>query len=191
LADVSLICSTVQCCDKNSLIFDFDALEVGCYQGFLYDKLNNQIAKTTIIEVVNDLNEELVYFSNETNAYGLEFDKNEVFSLRLPIFLQDIYPFTTEEIDENLNGDITRGKTTIQNRRNFVTKPLSTLEHDFLVKILKCDYLEMQGVVYQFQGEYELEQHREGKTDLRSASGLLIQSGNLASNMRNCNSLCS
>lgn len=191
LADVSLICSTVQCCDKNSLIFDFDALETGCYQGFLFDKLNNEVAKTTIIEVANDLNEELVYFANETNAYGLEFDKNEVFSLRLPIFLQDIYPFTTEEIDENLNGEITRGKTTIQNRRNFVTKPLSTLEHDFLVKILKCDYLEMQGVSYQFQGEYELDQHREGKTDLRSASGLLIQSGNLSSNMRSCNSLCS
>lgn len=191
LADVSLICSTVQCCDKNSLIFDFDALETGCYQGFLFDKQYNQMAKTTIIEVANEINEELVHFSNETNAYGIEFDKNEVFSLRLPIFLQDIYPFTTEEIDENLNGDITRGKTTIQNRRNFVTKPLSTLEHDFLVKILKCDYLEMQGVSYQFQGEYELDQHREGKTDLRSASGLLIQSGNLASNMRSCNSLCS
>lgn len=191
LADVSLISSIVKCCEKNSLIFDFDALEAGCYQGIVYDSLNNEIAKTTAIEVLNDLNEELVYFSNETDAFGLEFDKNESFSLRLPIFLQDIYHFTTEEINENLDGDITRGKTTIQNRRNFVTKPLSTIEHDFLIKILKCDYLQFQGVTYQMQGEYELEQHREGKTDLRSASGLLIQSGNLASNMRNCNSICS
>jgi hypothetical protein len=190
MADIALLCSSVNCCNKSSLIFEFEAKEIGCYQGLLFNQHNQEIAKTTIIEIVNDIDEELVSFSNETDAFGLEFDKNEIFSLRVPIFLQDIFPFTTEELNENLNGEITRGKTTIQNRRNFVTKPISSIEHDFLLKILKCDYLNIGGINYQFQGEYDIENHRQGSKDIRSASGLLVANGNIASNMGNCISGC-
>ncbi|MBK9936684.1 MAG: hypothetical protein IPP61_00365 [Cytophagaceae bacterium] len=191
IADVGLLCTSVNCCDKKSMIFEFEAKEFGCYQGILFNQHNQEIAKTTLIEVVNDIDEDLVSFSNETNTYGLEFDKNEIFSLRLPIFLQDVFPFTTEELNENLNGEIVRGKTTIQNRRNFVTKPISSLEHSFLLKILKCDYLNISGVNYKMQGEYDIEQQRQGVKDIRSASGLLVVDGNIASNMRNCISGCS
>lgn len=190
MADIALLCSSVNCCNKSSLIFEFEAKEIGCYQGLLFNQHNQEIAKTTIIEVVNDIDEELVSFSNDADAFGLEFDKNEIFSLRVPIFLQDIFPFTTEELNENLNGEITRGKTTIQNRRNFVTKPISSIEHDFLLKILKCDYLNIGGINYQFQGEYDIENHRQGSKDIRSASGLLVVNGNIASNMSNCISGC-
>lgn len=191
MADVGLLCTSVNCCDKKSLIFEFEAKNLGCYQGILFNQHNQEIAKTTLIDVVNDIDEELVSFSNETNAYGLEFDNNEIFTLRLPIFLQDVFPFTTEELNENLNGEIVRGKTTIQNRRNFVTKPISSLEHSFLLKILKCDYLNISGVNYKMQGEYDIEQQRQGVKDIRSASGLLVVDGNIASNMRNCISGCS
>lgn len=183
ISDVDLISSFVECCEKQSIIFDFEALETGLYQCSISDTSGNELFRSTRIEVLPKVEGELVFFSNTTDAYGIEFDKNDIFSLRLPIFLQDTIPFINEELNENLNGDIVRGKTTIQERRNFVTKSLNSEQHGFLIKVLKCDFVGINGISYQFEGEYSLPQHREGALDIRSATGLLIKNGKINSNL--------
>lgn len=186
LANVELLCNSVKCCDKNSLIFDFNANELGCYQGIISNRYGIDIAFTSIIKVENEVEGELVEFGNSSNAYGIEFDKLETFKLRLPIFLHDVVPFTFEEVNENINGDQVRGKTVITNKRNFVTKMLDTVSHNFMVKVLKSEFLKIQGVNYQFIGEYEIDQQRAAVKDIRQAKGQLTESGNSINNMGGC-----
>jgi len=186
LADIELLNNSVACCSKNSLIFDFNAKELGCYQGVLMDQYKQDIFYTSIIQVDEMVEGEVVEFNNSFDAYGLEFDRLEWFKIRLPIFLNDWTPFTTEEINESISGKQSRGKTTIKKQRGFVTKPIDFTSHEFIMKFLKTENVKINGQSYTFFGEYELESKRNGKNDLRAASGILQENGNISSNIKNC-----
>lgn len=186
LADVELLNTSVNCCLKNSLIFEFKAVELGCYQGVLMDQYGQDIFYTSIIQVDENVDGEVVEFNNSFNAYGIEFDKLEWFKVRLPIFLNDWTVFTSEEINESISGKQNRGKTTIKKQREFVTKPIDFNSHEFIMKFLKSENLIINGQSYTFFGEYTLEPKRNGKNDLRAASGILQENGNISSNVKNC-----
>ncbi len=190
LADVQVINQTVCCCDKNSMILEFEAKELGCYNFVIQDENGNDLKNITSISVLHKIDEEMVYFSNSNSAYGIDMDKLELFNMRLPIFLRDINKITVEEIQENINGEQSRGKTTIQNKRDFVTKNISSDYHDFMIKVLKCDMVSINDTNYAFIGDYTIDEHRQGFKDIRQAKGTLIESGNIASNMKNCTSFC-
>lgn len=190
IADIQLINQTVCCCDKNSMILEFEANAVGCYNLVIQDANGKDLKIMTSISVLTNIDGEMVYFSNNNSAYGIDFDKLEMFNMRLPIFLRDINHITTEEVLENINGDQSRGKTTIQNKRDFVTKNISTDYHDFMIKVLKCDTVIINDVNYAFIGDYNIDEHRQGLADIRQAKGTLIESGGIDSNMKNCTSFC-
>lgn len=190
IADVQLLCSTIKCCDKKSIIFEFEGLELGCYQGIILDNYGTEIAYTSAIKVLSEVDTEFVEFKNNTDAYGLEFDKLEWFKLRLPLSLKDTSPLIYEEIQKSTTGQQTRGKTTIETVRNFVTKNIDTESHDFLLKALKCDFLKIGGVEYSFLGEYNIEEHRQGIKDQRMATGQLTVRNNLQTNLKNCGVGC-
>jgi len=168
------------------LIFDFNANELGCFQGVLVDQYKQDIFYTSIIQVDEMVEGEVVEFNNSFDAYNMEFDKLEWFKIRLPIFLNDWTAFTTEEINESISGKQSRGKTTIKKQRGFVTKPIDFTSHEFIMKFLKTENVKINGQSYTFFGEYELESKRNGKNDLRAASGILQENGNLSSNIKNC-----
>jgi len=190
IADVQLLCSSIKCCDKKSIIFEFEGLETGCYQGVILDNYGTEIAYTSVIKVLNEVDTEFVEFKNNTDAYGLEFDKLEWFSLRMPLSLKDISPLIYEEISKSMSGQQTRGKTTIETVRNFVTKNIDTETHEFILKALKCDFVKIGGVEYSFLGEYQIEEHRQGVKDARMATGQLTVKNNLQTNLKNCGIGC-
>lgn len=190
IADVELLCNKIKCCDKKSIIFEFEGTEKGCYQGVILDNYGSEVAFTSFINVDVDLDSEFVEFKNYSDAYGLEFDKLEWFKLRMPISLKDTSPLITEEILKNTSGQQIRGKTTIETIRNFVTKNVDTETHDFILKALKCDELKIGGVEYSFMGEYGIDENRQGLKDMRMANGQLTLKNDLKSNLKNCSVGC-
>jgi len=175
--------STVVCTNKKGLVLEFEAKRQGKYMGVFTNSYGQDVAYTTLFEVLSDVEGEEVKFSNNSDAYGIEFDTSEVFQIRLPIFLKDKVPFIVENISENTNGEIVRGKTVITNKRQFVTKAIETNLHEEIVKILKCDLVVINGKKYKFVGEYGVDQNRNGAKDLRVANGELTEQENTISNL--------
>lgn len=179
-AFVRALTPTVNCCAKDSLIFEFDAVETGCYAFTVTPKIGATMYLNTI-NVTDKEDGELVEFNNSSDAYGMDFDTSEWFSVRLPLYLRDFTPTTYEEVFESVHGGQTRGVTRITEKREFVTLPVSTPYHDFIVKVLKSENVRIDGRKYTFIGEYSLPPHRGGIKDSRSASGQLTVNGSVSS----------
>lgn len=181
VADVVAISETVECCQKNSMIFEFDAKEPGCYAAVLVNDKGIPERYFSRIIVDNFAQGELVEFNNSGNAYGIDFDKEEWFSMRLPLFLRDITPNTYEEVYENIQGQQVRGVTRITQKREFVTHSVDTGTHDTIMKVLKSQQVRINGDMYTFIGEYNLPPHRQGIKDARMATGVLTFNGVMSS----------
>lgn len=186
MADVAPLCDSVQCCDKKSWILEFDARERGCYVALLRNQKGDIVRYSSRIIVKEDAGGEMVEFGNSGDAFGREFDADERFSIRLPIFLNDVVPQVYEEVFDTTSGKQIRGVTRITNQRGFVTDAVSTPWHETILMILKSEHVRIGGVDYSFIGDYSIPAKRPGKADLRSASGILTENGKLISNDSEC-----
>ena len=190
MAGVIALCETVQCCEKKSWILEFSAEEPGCYVAVFRDQSGEIVRYTSLINVNDHVEGAMVEFSNSSDAYGWEFDELEQFSMRLPLWLNDVVPQTYEEVFENTKGEQVRGVTRIFETREFVTKSVDESMHSAIVRILKSEHVSIEGVKYTFMGEYEITTRRTGVSDKRMAKGLLRTNEPAAANDTHCKNSC-
>lgn len=177
IANVEAIDKTVICCEKESMIFEFEAKEQGIYFAEFKNESGSTIGFSDRFCVQENLKGELVEFNNEGNSFGFDADISEWFSIRLPIFLRDKTFPTYEEVNENTRGEQVRSVARIGVEREFVVFGVETELHEKIQKVLRSKNLKINGVGYTFMGEYNLSKHREGYSDNRTASGTLKENG--------------
>ncbi len=130
--------------------------EPGYYALVLVNQNGDVVAQSNRLQVLSSAKDTaLLRYSDENSVFGIRYqEQGLVQQLRLPIYLQTPALVQSETLGQTPTGRSIRGETRLSAQRTLVTTAQPDSFHRAMWAALKHQYLQIDGVTYQQQGDY-------------------------------------